>query len=267
MRGRRAPLSPIRRIARNGRTARGRTLTAANSPESSLFARKIATLGLRPGDRILVMIPNIVEGVIAILGVMQAGFVPCPLNVVSAQDAIIAAREQVKAAAIVTVCRYAHLTPAQSPAKQPAATTGSASLRLSREDAARRDPAVGLAGRRPFGRDPGCAAAAPDRDRDLRRAWPWRGLHPHPCPLVSEALALSAISGLTSRGSLLGTFTPVSAAGVIATVAAPLISGAQVQLHGPFSPETLGRQLARAPGGDPDTSVRGRGGRAQPRGA
>jgi mycobactin salicyl-AMP ligase len=212
-----------------------------------LFARKITTLGLQKGDRVLILMPNIVEGVAAILGTMLAGFVPCPLNVVSTPAAIIAAAEQVKASAIVTVSRYAHLSPAQSACEAASRYYG---IRF-----------VAAFGSTP---PPGTIPLSNWPDDDISQET-LAAPQPHHAALVtfdaadgtacvrthaqlvSEALALSAISGLTSRGHLLGTFTPVSAAGVIATLAAPLISGAHVHLHGPFSPETLRHQLQGCP--------------------
>jgi mycobactin salicyl-AMP ligase len=213
-----------------------------------LYARKIATLGLQKGDRVILLMPNIVEGVTAMIGTMLAGLVPCPLNVVSAPQTIMAAAETVKATAIVTVMRYAHLTPAKSACEA-----------ASRYYGVRFVAAFGdnpLPGVIPLSGWPDddvsqdtLAAPQPDHTaiitfdaQDPTRAY----VRTH-AQLLSEALALSAISGLTSRGQLLGTFTPVSAAGVIATIAAPLISGAHVHLHGPFAPETLAQQLSSSP--------------------
>ena len=65
--------------------------------------------------------------------------------------------------------------------------------------------------------------------------------------VISDALALSAISGLTGRGAIVATFAPVSAAGFVSTVAAPLISGTMVTLHGPFEPEVLRAQMMACP--------------------
>lgn len=216
--------------------------------EVGIFARKLRTLGLEPGDRILIMLPNLIEGVVALLGTMLAGYVPCTLNVVSSEEEIREAAERVSASGVVTVARYAHLSPAQSAC---AAASRYYGIRF-----------VGA-----FGRTipPGVIPLSDWPDDDISTdmlAQP----QPHHqalitfdmadggmprvrshAQLISEALALSAISGLTSRGNLLGTFTPVSAAGVIATIAAPLISGAHVHLHGPFSPDTLNAQFEAAP--------------------
>jgi mycobactin salicyl-AMP ligase len=214
--------------------------------EIQLFARKIATLGLQKGDRVLVLMPNIVEGVSAIIGTMLAGLVPCPLSVVSAPAAIIAAAEEVKASAIVTVTRYAHLSPARAACEAAGRYYG---IRFVAAFGANTPSGV-----IPMSDWPDTdvsadtlAATQPHQTALVTFDTEGRALARTHAQVVSEALALSAISGLTSRGHLLGAFTPVSAAGVIATLAAPLISGAHVHLHGPFSPETLAGQLESCP--------------------
>ncbi len=49
------------------------------------FARQILTLGLKPGDPVLVAMPNCVDGVVTLLGLIAAGYVPCPVSVVASQ--------------------------------------------------------------------------------------------------------------------------------------------------------------------------------------
>jgi hypothetical protein len=180
---------------------------------------------------------------------MLAGLVPCTLNVVSSADDIQKAAERVTAAGVITVSRYAHLKPAQAACEAASRYYG---IRF-----------VGAFGAAP---PPGAISLSDWPDDDVSHetiASPQPGHaalisfdahggggEPHVrshAQLISEALALSAISGLTSRGHLLGTFTPVSAAGVIASLAAPLISGAHVHLHGPFSPATLKAQFEASP--------------------
>jgi acyl-CoA synthetase (AMP-forming)/AMP-acid ligase II len=216
--------------------------------ELRIFARKLLTLGVAPGDRVILMLPNISEGASAILGVMLAGLVPCLLNVVSSSADIQHAAERVRAKGVITVSRYAHLKPAHAAC-----------------DAASKYYGIRFVGA--FGRDlPTGVIPLSDWPDDDISTDTLSATQPHQpalvtfdshgggeahvrthAQLISEALALSAISGLTSRGHLLGTFTPVSAAGVIASFAAPLISGAHVHLHGPFSPETLHAQFAACP--------------------
>ncbi|MGL4241475.1 MAG: AMP-binding protein [Beijerinckiaceae bacterium] len=215
--------------------------------EMQIFARKLATLGVKPGDRVIVMMPNVTEGASALLGLMLAGLVPCALNVVSSSDDIQRAAERVKAVGVVTVSRYAHLKPAQAACEAASRYYG---IRF-----------VGsFGGSLPSGVIPLSdwpdddistdTIAAPQPHHAALISFDTATGEPHVrthAQIISEALALSAISGLTSRGNLLGTFTPVTAAGMIASIAAPLISGAHVHLHGPFSPDVLTRQLAGSP--------------------
>ncbi len=216
--------------------------------ELQVFGRKLLTLGLNRGDRVLVMLPNITEGASALLGILLAGLVPCMLNVVSSPEEIRQAAERVKAAGVITVSRYAHLNPAQSACEAASLHYG---IRF-----------VGAFGEHlptgaiPFSEWPDdeiatdtLAATQPHQPALITFDAHGDGeahMRTH-AQLISEALALSAISGLTSRGHLLGTFTPVSAAGVISTLVAPLISGAHVHLHGPFSPEVLAAQFTQSP--------------------
>jgi mycobactin salicyl-AMP ligase len=211
-----------------------------------LFARKIATLGLEKGDRVLILMPNIVEGVSTIVGTMLAGLVPCPVSVVSAPSAIVAAAETVKASAIITVTRYAHLSPAKAACEAASRYYG---IRFVAAFGSNPPPGVIPLSGWPDDDVSADTLAAPQPHQTALVTFDTEGgaLARTHAQVVSEALALSAISGLTSRGNLLGTFTPVSAAGVIATIAAPLISGAHVHLHGPFSPETLSAQIKDCP--------------------
>jgi mycobactin salicyl-AMP ligase len=213
------------------------------------IARQILTLGLNPGDPVLVAMPNQVDGVATLLGIMLGGFVPCPISVVASAAQMQAAAEAAGARAIITVNRYAHVRPA-----------------LAAREAATRF--YGLRFVCAFGPDAPEGIISLDQWADAEL---FQGVMPTLSPanaalltldnmgesiavhrrshaqLISEGLALSAISGLSGRGSIIATFSPVSAAGFVATVAAPLISGAGVHLHGPFDVDVLGRQLEAQP--------------------
>ncbi len=213
------------------------------------FVRQILTLGLKPGDPVLVAMPNCVDGVVALLGLIAAGYVPCPVSVVAGPAEMVEAAQAVSAKAIVTVNRYVTLSPSES-----------ARIAASRYYGIRFVCSFGPGA--PQGvvslddwPDGELAPALPPRTRAAETAvitfdrTP-HGLAPHArthAQVISDALALSAISGLTSRGSIITTFAPVSAAGFIATVAAPLISGTSVALHGPFDPFVLRAQINAAP--------------------
>ncbi len=213
------------------------------------FVRQIVTLGLKPGDPVLVAMPNCVEGVVSLLGLIAAGYVPCPVSVVAPAAEMVEAAQAVSAKAIVTVNRYVTLTPAET-----------ARVAASRYYGIRFVCAFGP------GLPQGVVSLDDWQDSELAPAPPPQtnpsqtaiitfdrtphGLAPHArshAQVISDALALSATSGLTSRGSIITTFAPVSAAGFIATVAAPLISGTSVALHGPFDAGVLRAQIDLAP--------------------
>jgi mycobactin salicyl-AMP ligase len=223
--------------------------TSDLSSNVTLVARQLLTLGLSKGDPVLVAMPNQAAGVAAILATMLAGFVPCPVSVVASAAQFQAAAEAAGARAIITVNRYAHL--------RPSITAREAASRF-----------YGLRFICAFGPDApeGIISLDDWRDDEL-----FQGVPPPLTPamtalltidhsgdnyivhrrshaqIISEGLALSAVSGLSGRGSIVATFAPVSAAGFVATVAGPLISGANVQLHGPFDVDVLERQLESQP--------------------
>jgi mycobactin salicyl-AMP ligase len=215
----------------------------------SQFARQMLSLGLNRGDPVLVAMPNAVDGAVALLGLITAGFVPCPVSVVADAEEMRIAAETVGAKAVVTVNRYADFRPSEA----------------AREAASRY---YGLRFICAFGPNcPGGVVSLAD--------WSEQELSQAPLPInlptapalitldrsggditahvrshaqvISDALGLSAISGLTGRGAIIATFAPVSAAGFISTIAAPLISGTYVMLHGPFDPDVLRQQIADTP--------------------
>ncbi len=185
------------------------------------FARQVATLGLKPGDPVLVAMPNCVDGVAALLGLICAGYVPCPVSVVASPSEMVEAAQAISAKAIVTVNRYATLAPSETArvaasryygirficAFGPGAPQGVVTLDDWQDSELSREP---------LPRTASSQAAIITFDRTPQ------GLQPHArshAQVISDALALSATSGLTSRGSIITTFAPVSAAGFIATVA------------------------------------------------
>ncbi len=213
------------------------------------FARQMLALGLRQGDPVLVAMPNAVAGVAALLGLIAAGLVPCPVSVVADAEEMRLAAEAVGAKAIITVNRYASFRPSET-----------ARLAASRY--------YGLRFICAFGANPPEGVVSLDdwQDAELSNTPLPMNVPTHPAlitldraggevtahlrthaQVISDALALSAISGLTGRGAIIATFAPVSAAGFISTVAAPLISGTVVMLHGPFDPDVLRQQIAETP--------------------
>jgi mycobactin salicyl-AMP ligase len=213
------------------------------------FARQMMSLGLRHGDAVAVAMPNTVVGIVALLGLNAAGLVPCPVSVVADADEMRVAAETVGAKAIITVNRYADFRPSEAArlaasryyglrfvcAFGPNAPDGVVSLDDWKEAELSRDPLPVIVSTAP-------ALITLDRAGGDVTAH----MRTH-AQVISDALALSATSGLTGRGAIIGTFAPVSAAGFVSTIAAPLISGTLVMLHGPFDPDVLRQQSADVP--------------------
>lgn len=213
------------------------------------FARQMLALGLNQGDPVVVAMPNCVDGVAALLGLMAAGMVPCPVSVVAGADEMRVAAETAGAKAIITVNRYADFRPSEA-ARQAASRF------------------YGLRFICAFGPNPPAGVVSLDDWKDTELSSTALPLNAPASPalitldrsngtvsahvrshaqVISDALALSATSGLTGRGTIVATFAPVSAAGFVSTIAAPLISGTMVMLHGPFDPDVLNLQMSALP--------------------
>ncbi len=212
------------------------------------IARQLRTLGLDPGDAVLVVMPNQVETLAALVAIMMAGFVPCPLPVIATPLDIRGAAEAARAKAIVTTTRFAHLRPAAAAALAAseffgirfvcvfgdAAPDGVVSLDDWADEDIPRGPLPKLS--------PGDPALI---SFDVVDGFYRPFLRTH-AQIVAEALSLAAVAGLNLRSHVLATFAPVSAVGVVSSLAAPLLTGATVMLHGPFSSTVLAEQLAAA---------------------
>jgi non-ribosomal peptide synthetase component F len=229
----------------------GQRLAAGDLPRfAHRLSRQLLSLGLRRGDAILVMLPNHTDAAIVLLGIMAAGMVACPVSPVAEADEVRRKAESVAARAIVATTRYGDRQPALVAREAAASYLG---LRfVCSVDADAPDGVASLTGwtddefanamlQPPQPTD--LALVTFDR-RDDGEALPRGRTH---AQLIADGLAISAVASLTSRSTLLATFAPVSAAGVAATVVAPLLSGATALLHGPFDAGLLAAQLAEAP--------------------
>jgi len=88
------------------------TLTFAQADRAvSAFAARLRDLGLQTDAIVALQLPNTVESVIAILGVLRAGMIAAPLPLLWRHQDIVAALNPIGAKAIVTSSRigsYAH---------------------------------------------------------------------------------------------------------------------------------------------------------------
>jgi non-ribosomal peptide synthetase component F len=227
------------------------SLAAGDLPgRAHRLARQLLSLGLRPGDPVAVVLPNHTDAIVALLGVLSAGMIACPMSPVAEADEIRAQAENVGVRAILTTSAYGEFRPALQ-AREAAARY----LGLRFVCSFDRDAPDGVATLQDWEDiDVAAAALQPPQPADAALITFERTDDGTVSPrvrshaqVIADGLAVSAVASLTSRSSLLATFAPVSAAGVAATLVAPLLSGATAYLHGPFSAATLNGQLAQTP--------------------
>jgi hypothetical protein len=97
-----------------------RTLTFAQADRAiSTFAAKLSGSGLRTDSIIAIQLPNIVESIVAFLGVLRAGMIAAPMPLLWRHRDIVAALGQVGAKAIVT-CSHIGAAASAETARQAA---------------------------------------------------------------------------------------------------------------------------------------------------
>lgn len=83
-----------------------RTLTFAQADRAiSMLAAKLRALGLQTDTLVAVQLPNTVESLVALLGILRAGMIPVPIPQLWRQQEIVAALGRVGAKAILTSAR------------------------------------------------------------------------------------------------------------------------------------------------------------------
>ena len=99
--------------------AGGRRLTYAQLDQlSDRLARSLIDLGIRPGERILMLLENGHEAVVTFFAAWKAGAVPCPLHPTIKAEKLAAILDSTEASAIITQARLVSTTePALAAAK------------------------------------------------------------------------------------------------------------------------------------------------------
>src|ERR1700733_10707129 len=87
-----------------GGAPRALTYAQADRAISSIAAR-LAGLGLAAGDIVGLQMPNTVEGVLALLGILRAGLVAAPLPLLWRRADCTAALATIRASALIATCR------------------------------------------------------------------------------------------------------------------------------------------------------------------
>ena len=215
------------------------------------LARQMLSLGLKPGDRVIVQLPNVIEHTAAVLGLVSAGLVPCPAPMGWDVEELRRACDSITAKALVTCARYGQMRPAER-ARSVAAEVFSVRF-VCAFGSSIPDGVVALdswddaetpASQTPPVTQPGHVALVTFEQRS-GRAVPLARTHQQ---LVADALALSSVARITKAASLVTTIPPATALGAVATIVIPVLTGAGAHLHGPFDSRVLVVQLTALPG-------------------
>lgn len=216
-----------------------------------LLCRKLIVLGLAPGDRVIVIMPNLVEAMVTLLAVCRAGGVVVTLPVFADLETVTAAALLTDATGLVTMAGFAGLRPAEMARSVAAAAMsmrfvachgrsapeGVVALdMLSAEDVA--DVELPLA---PEGTDDALITL------DVWHKSPRALCRSHE-QLIAEAASAAALSRLTDQSRLITTLAPSSLAGVIYSLALPLLTGATTDLNPLFDTCGFARQLGDGAG-------------------
>ncbi len=219
--------------------------------EVTKFACQLATLGLKRGDALMMVLPNAVEFPIACLGAMMAGIVPVPVSLGLAPERIRQIAELTNAQAIVTVSKLAEISPAmmmRDIAAQVFSIRAVASFGADVPDgvvALDEWDEADLNGLEPasaLGRDDISLISVEFAD-EVPRA-----LARTQSQLIAEAVALSSTAHIGAKWRIVNTIVPGSAFSVISSVALPILVRAQLHFHGVFASETLIQQIKSSPG-------------------
>jgi AMP-binding enzyme len=224
------------RFSWNGEEPRALSFDEFNR-RALFFGAQMLTLGLNPGQRILLMLPNSVELAIAVIGARAAGLVPAIAPLEESQDALRAAAERAGVLAIVT-------------------STRCEDLRLSERarQIAGRAMSVRYVAGFGFGLPDGIMPLdgwSEDEARPLANAVPVKqgsealitfariegvltALIRSEAQLVSDALAFAARARLNREAGVIAALQPGSVAALVTGVLAPLFLGMPSQLLGPF---------------------------------
>lgn len=227
-----------------------RRLTYAEADRSiAAIAGRLRQMGLPTDSVIGIQLPNIVENILVMLGVLRAAMIPAPLPLLWRRADAVAALARVGAKALVTCSRVGAFDHGQFAIHVAAEVF---SIRyvcafgknlpdgvVSFDDllaAARTEP------------------APPDRERqngstahiaavtfDSGEGGPVAVARNH-AELFAGGLAVLLESGLAQNSNVLSTLAPSSFAGICLTLVPWLLSGGTLVLHHAFDPAVLARQ-------------------------
>lgn len=227
-----------------------RTLNCDTFLRSAYFlAAQFRTLGVQPGDRLLILLPNCVEHFLAVLACRLIGVVPAIGPIDESADYLRACAERIEAAVIVTCGRVGDMAlgeKARLVAARALCVRGIAGFGFdlvegivslegwSEEDV---DPIPDLTCHQgddaliTFARDADGPVAALRSEGQV----------------IAEALALFSVLRLDGRRGLVSLMQPGASATFAATLPLALHTGARVRLVGPYEREALAGIMAEVP--------------------
>ncbi len=217
--------------------------------EAEFFAGQIETLGIVAGDRALILMPNVTEAAIAIVGCLIAGVTPAIAPIEESVEVLRAACERISAAAIITTGRLEELRPAET-ARQIAARAISVRL-VAAYGFKLPDGVISLDGWSEQDVD-----ANPNRPKHRQEAEGLitfsaqpSGLLAHirtEAQMIGDALAVATRHKLGREQNLVSTMHPTGSAAFAAGLLMPLFLCTTIDLVGPFTAERLRATLDRA---------------------
>lgn len=214
--------------------------------ECDFFAGQIETLGLVPGNRALILMPNIVEAAIAIVGCMSAGVTPALAPIEESVETLRIAAERIGASAIITNARCEDIRPADL-ARQVAARVISIRC-VAGFGHGLPEGVIPLDGwsEQDIDPNPNRPVRRQDQEGLITFSTGPGGLVAHirsEAQTICDALAVATRHKLARDCALVSTMHPAGSAALAASLLMPLFLGAQVKLVGPFKAERLRKAL------------------------
>jgi hypothetical protein len=227
-----------------------RSLTWAEADRVvSAIANLLRSLGLPPGAIVAVQLPNVVESVLALMGVLRAGLIAAPLPLLWRQAEACAALGRVSARALISCRRVGeanHADVAMHVAAETFAIRFVCAFGNPVPDGIIPldevfDEGLPAAAPPPLARSENGAAqiAAVTFDMTADGLVPVARSHGE---LIAAGEAVAAAADLPLGATLLGTLLTSSFAGLATTVVPWLLSGGTLRLHQPFEPTAVWKQ-------------------------
>ena len=214
----------------------------------SAIANLLRSLALPPGAIVALQLPNVVESVLALMGVLRAGLIAAPLPLLWRQAEACAALGRVSARALLSCRRVGNVDHAEL-AMHVAAETFAIRFvgafghpipdgiipldEIFDEALPAAPPALDRSD------EPAARAAVVTFDVTADGLLPVARSHRE---LVAAGEAVAAAAGLAPGATLLGALMTASFAGLGSTVVPWLVAGGTLRLHQPFDPAVLAAQ-------------------------